>query len=464
MSAAFNFYGDGRFPSFDRANRHQLVRAECRRANQRVISLTTSWIERYKEVAEKDFEFATHTLWDSFPVDDVPNAKLNFACSKLLVVRALAELNSPSEAVFCVSLGMFFSLEDLLFRLVCNQDFFAYTTKGEGYPGCICLWLSNGSVHPQTRFYDYHHQQTKIAAIGSPCAWLTGFFSAIPSDNERYALALMMHSIAGSWVLLHERQHFWEGHLHLQSELEIRHGQKVFTSSTPTVTQAMRRAFEWQADRNATKKIIDYFVNPDALLMLPTYCKQNPAWFLRLLIVSMGSVLLLFHKATSINGSKSEYPSPQSRIFNMVRMTTARWKENEGVHGMSLSLEEILDTSYWALHDLNVASELLADEDAVRHSRSDQVAKSKESTYLFPSPREVAQQVYGTFDPNSIPPHILEGLELAQEYECHAYDMLAPYRKMACNQDIHERAPAEDRIQDSDSEVAKVTSKKVRMS
>ena len=100
----------------------------------------------------------------------------------------------------------------------------------------------------------------------------------------------------------------------------------------------------------------------------------------------------------------------------------------------------------------------------MRHSRNDQVSKSQESTCLFPNPREVAQQVYGTFDPNSIPPHILEGLELAQEYDRNAYDMLAPYRKMACTQDIHGPAPTEDQIQASHAEVAEMISKKLRKS
>jgi hypothetical protein len=291
---------------------------------------------------------------------------------------AFIQVTSSQEAQIVISLGVFIAIEDLFMRLTASMDFFSFDPSKGGnrqWHGCECFWIPSGFWGPMTRYYDYRicGYQTYIPDLSSiGVSHLFAFHSSIPLDHQRLILSTLMADIGLLWMLMHEEAHYTEGHLAL---LEKQYSAIFSKRKLGEITQerdennsiplGLLKAMEFQADCVATHATVDIICCEEYFRLMPDYCENQPAWFLRALLVAIGSTVLILQKAHSINGSAEDYPLPLTRLTTIIRYATGRIKDaRKPAYRLfgDMSEEELNIAVCGALDDLETVSSLLTRE------------------------------------------------------------------------------------------------------
>jgi hypothetical protein len=100
-----------------------------------------------------------------------------------------------------------------------------------------------------------------------------------------------------------------------------------FTLNETAGTQAIpgqdvSKVFEWQADREATRAVVDVVMRPAVLDELPAPYR-SPAWLLRFVMVAIGCVITLFDRARLIQRAKGESDVVNSHPTDRTRFLAA---------------------------------------------------------------------------------------------------------------------------------------------
>jgi hypothetical protein len=374
---------------------------------------------RYLLCASSDY-FELHKNLFRISRLPIPTARQKFSLGEDLHVNAFTLIDSDSEQYIECSLGTLLALDDLFLRLACNRDFFSFENAKIQWPGCDCYWLTDESNQPLNRYYDYSPSpqlsaQLEIgklmsdmmrsmnAAAGvrsefsvSGPSFLPRFYSGIPTDEERINLAKLMFEIGFLWIMLHEESHYDYGHL-----LFMKSRMQGKTASESRVDELkmneafspfLSRVLEWQADRGATGGVVDVMLQKKYLKRLPSYCRKNKAWLLRLILASIGCVMLIFQKGRRHKGISGTHPSIPTRLISILIHTLERL--NSSLHKSNLSLEptELMTAWIGAVVDLTCAEGLLP---AMQEFEPDGIGgkrpqRSKKSLGLWDSLSEVA--------------------------------------------------------------------------
>ena len=219
-----------------------------------------------------------------------------------------------------ISLGMFMALTDLSMRLACNSQFFSFGAAtsagadsewGRLWGGCECIWTRmTAGRGPKLRFNDYHQ-----VSVDDDMGYLSGYIEGIPCDGERISMACFLTS----WILLHEEGHYCSGHFHYLGHHLGADGMGLGeTGKQRFAPQEVpyRTVFEWQADRGATRGVVDVFFQSAFLAIVPSYVKEDrEKWLLRLIFVGIGLVIQMLQKSQVISGAESYYPTLRTRLI-----------------------------------------------------------------------------------------------------------------------------------------------------
>ena len=257
------------------------------------------------------------------------NLRVRYEVSENLQLDAKVTITGESSIVTTISRGAYLSLQDLALRCASSENFFNALDRDpeylEGWKGSSCR-APLLTHHPVARYFDYNISHTSIApklhqiwsltGMNIPestrLPWIGLFIKKLPMDNERLLLAQFILQVGISWIALHEEEHFRQGHLQYRLKLRNENKSHLFT-------EQMSKAFEFQADAKAAKGVADIFFNANSQNTLPTYAQKDWCWLLRLLIVSVGLVIISIDIGRRKKGTSSFYPSPIIRIHTVIR-------------------------------------------------------------------------------------------------------------------------------------------------
>jgi hypothetical protein len=344
------------------------------------LLLAAERLSNYSQAAIKDSRILLNRLHSISRYSESVSYRhdIQYCISDYFNFDAFAQIISPQEAQIVISLGVFLAIEDLFLRLAANMDFYSFDPNKEGkrqWHGCDCLWFAGGIWSPHTRYYDYRISQdlTETVEINSVrINHLFAFHASIPFESQRLILSSFMVDVGILWILMHEEAHYTEGHLaFLESQFgavfskqklsEINQG----SEDVNEISLDLRKAMEFQADCVAAQSVVDIFCREEYLNLVPAYCEDRSTWFLRLLLVAIGSVILVLQKAHSIHGSSENYPSPLTRLTTIFRYVLGRVKDTKKLaYRLFVHMSEIEFNGAvtGALDDLQTVSSLLTRE------------------------------------------------------------------------------------------------------
>lgn len=240
---------------------------------------------------------------------------------------AYATIAPDSTAEIVLSEGLFWALEDLVTRLVCLDGFAgdpdderrleAEFVRSESF-----IVDNDFQISPEIRYFDYHFRMRR--KTGRDTA-LSCFYTVFPLTSERKALAQLILRIGILWVMLHEESHHALGHLRYNRDalgVASRRYTLNETARTEAVPQGnVSKVFEWQADREATRGVVDVVMRQAVLDQLPSRYR-SPAWLFRFAVVAMGCVIMLFdrarlfQKARGIIDDVGSHPTERTRLLS----------------------------------------------------------------------------------------------------------------------------------------------------
>lgn len=252
-----------------------------------------------------------------------------------LILDAFACILNDKEVQITVTMGTFFGLQDILYRLACNNRFLSFHPTKDGklvWKGCTCVWFDdNRSILPALRYYDYSFNDlSNLNPLTGSGRFASAFFSGIPLDKERQDLANLMFEISICWLFMHEEAHFTRGHLHFLKEKVGVLGHPIRMSETKNGSAELmshdeHKVIEWMADRAGNTGCVDIFFQDHYLQYLPDYCSDNKkGWMLRLIIVSIGTLFSIFQKTVKSYGASELYPSSKSRLVSAIDQVLQR--------------------------------------------------------------------------------------------------------------------------------------------
>jgi hypothetical protein len=443
-----NYYTFGlKAPAYHSMLRHQIVQHEVLRKTGEDIPRIDNWLADYLQAAGSDYKETVEKLWRLTRPNERIDAPLDISVSDLMTSDAFVLLNADESASINITHGFMHALDDLFVRLACNKSFFSRETDSDlppAWDGCQCLWFKKGMVEPHTRFYDYRQVVPRLAEnLEDPAVWCSAFYCGIPLDGVRYNMATDMFAMALSWLIMHEDSHFFEGHCYYRAGnpefarlgADAKRVGEVATNKVEEPLRKLQRVFEWEADRGASRGVVDVFGKKEALPLLPEYCGGDPRWLLRMLLVSAGCVPLIFHKAHLLyKDSADNYPSPKARVVGVIQGMLAQWQQRVGHGSLSFGDMDLALTCAAALRDLWLASELLPFED-------DHVDKGVGFHYRDPTPNmdlfeshdELMECTFAICGLREGPSYHQEVTQLIEEHDSNVYDRLEPFRRMAGN-------------------------------
>lgn len=327
---------------------------------------------QYREAADADFLDVLSALHQmSRPWDQIYTHQMAFRLTGALQFGADSYTPGRVEAPVDISLGAMLALDDFFVRLACHGGFFSSGLDGPWWSGCQCFWAGRGNdCLPFTRYYDY---QLRINAGAIWQTWLSGYFFGIPLDKGRQALARFMFHVGVLWLMMHEEGHYCEGHLFYRRELmgAFRPGSRVSEvggMTGPGQDLMVEKVMEWQADRSATRAVIDVVHASELLAMLPRCCPRDALTLRRLILTAIGCVVLVMDKARQIYGQSATYPTLRTRLLGVILTAIAhgldRGREYFPRESPSVMLAHWMQAVALSLLDLRVAAHVLqADSD-----------------------------------------------------------------------------------------------------
>jgi len=223
----------------------------------------------------------------------------NLALSDSVQLDAYA---SPGRLpTIALTLGLFWALDDLVSRLVCLEGFAPapneeIAIEANFVEGDTFVVGNDLEVSPAARFSDYAPRRragpVRVTA-------LSRFFTAIPLSAERKAVAQLIVRVGLLWVLLHEEAHHVLGHIsYQQGMLGANQDSTIHDAADDQIAgdANFSKVCEWQADRDATRGVLDVVIRPAVVDDLPARFR-SPQSLMRLVMVAVGCVILLFDRA-----------------------------------------------------------------------------------------------------------------------------------------------------------------------
>lgn len=316
-----------------------------------------------------------------------------------MIFNASIYLNNVKKEVnLTFPYGLFCAIDDFFLRIHCNEEFFSEYSMKHLWRSNIFLWKGSkggffqpiGANLPHTRFYDYRqaYDSTKMNMFEDDEPFIgsnsSGFFKKIPfSDNDRMMSSKQMIYIALLWVYLHEKGHYWEGHLHFMSKqsktMKLKNNE--IEGGFVVENSLLNNIFEAQADAYATRNVLKLISkNYKSNIFIPTYCKDfnsNNSWYLRTLITSIGIVILIFEKAKWLYESAryfslrepddytlpliiyDTHPTPQTRFITIID-EIIKWAELDSFEIISKKM--LKEAIYGSFRDIYWASKLITDK------------------------------------------------------------------------------------------------------
>lgn len=287
-------------------------------------------LEKYIEATESDISiyFEWYKIFSQFQDINIQSVlPFNYSYTDSPQFEANIEISDDLQSCdINLSFGLVFSIHDLMHRICCNKGILSENFEPPEivWEGTICFFPES-HLYPKIRFSDYDPVDNTEFGVytGNTLSTLIGVFHSglAIEDKERLYTASLMEAISLTWVLFHEEAHYWHGHLHFISE-----GNSNVISETANQLikgePGLFKTFEWQADRNAIVDLINmlFVGQDDKPFELPNYIKSKyeMGWYLRIIIVSIGSTILMFQKRMLINKTSSYYPSPQTRLSTVL--------------------------------------------------------------------------------------------------------------------------------------------------
>ena len=327
-----------------------------------------------------DFFFAYSRVTDA----GYPNQNIEFLVSDSTSYGAWSQFTDGSResGSATVTLGSSLALDDLFFRCASNHGFFApeeVLLKGQEPDEFKCVWPEKTTriigkneddvLRPKLRFgcYDEARLSTRGEELlkSGAGSYLSRFFSAIPVCEDRFWLARTMSMIAHGWLFIHEEEHFSSGHLkYLTDEEGLGRGHsnvKIGAATTRSDAslgegcRLARKVIEWHADHGATNGVMDVmFKNRHFITNILGYGFDSKKSFLRLLMTSIGTVMLHFQFLETLHGRASHYPTAHTRlstlfftIAKLIRVTRKRWgvEDVDFAVALLLSIEDLVTVS-----------------------------------------------------------------------------------------------------------------------
>lgn len=289
----------------------------------------------------------------------------NLVLSEELQLDAFAFGSRPPNIV--LTLGLFWALDDLVTRLVCLQGFAPAPNEEIPLEASFVvnetLVVDNDlEISPVARFFDYAPRQR---AETVQMTVLSRFYTAVPLTAERKALAQILLRIGLLWVLLHEESHHVLGHLrYRRGMLGADQDSAIHDGADDQLTGManISKVFEWQADRDATRGVLDVVIRSAVVDELPIRFR-SPQSLLRLVMVAIGCVILLFdrtrllRRAMDAGEHGSTHPTERTRFLAATvhaRGQNEHWEATGRPGG--LTPDDIAAALIGATRDLAVAN------------------------------------------------------------------------------------------------------------
>ncbi len=182
-----------------------------------------------------------------------------------------------------------------------------------------------------------------------------------------------MFHVGVLWLMMHEEGHYCEGHLLYRRELmgAFRLSPRVSEvggMTGPGQDLVVEKVMEWQADRSATRAVIDVVHASELLAMLPRCCPRDALTLRRLSLTAIGCVVLVMDKARQIYGQSATYPTLRTRLLGVILAAVAhgldRGREYFPRENPSVMLAHWMQAAALSLLDLRIAAHVLqADSD-----------------------------------------------------------------------------------------------------
>ncbi|WP_157253580.1 hypothetical protein [Nonomuraea typhae] len=335
-------------------------------------------IREYTAASQVDFQAICQSMFAlSRPVPAIDaGSAVSYQLLSTNQVEAYTDMASDGEARISMSQGLFLALEDVLSRLVSLEGF----ADGPSENGRVrAVPLSRESlvvgndeqVRPTLRYMDYDPLLIAGDVDGRDTA-LSGFFTAIPVSEERVHLAQLMLRISLLWVMLHEESHHLLGHLHwVDDRLGIAGDEIRIDEIGPPVTgvpHLMSKVLEWQADRDATRGVIDVVMRNSVLNELPQRFR-SAQWLLRFILTAIGCTIAIFDKARIIHRSSGVHPSPRTRLLAAAATLQGYVPSPRlGAAELSLPPTSVREVSAAALTDIALVCTVVPDETVTVYS------------------------------------------------------------------------------------------------
>ena len=287
-----------------------------------------------------DFFRASRALNSEYPNDEI---LFELDCSTSYAAGCQFAEESETNGLVTISLGSSLALDDLFFRLASCRTFFArkkLVLNGFKqlpkrfdcvWPERKVRWLGGANsdvLIPSRRFDTYGFspltKKGRAWIESGSGSFLSRFFSAIPIEKTRFDTARLMSSIAHGWLFLHEETHFAEGHLGYRkiAKLGVAPFTEVDINDSTVEKFTARKVMEWHADDGATTGIVD-FVLQNMMEMLGSLERSSDSAdddeveILRLILTTIGTVMLHFRFLEVTHGQSERYPSANTRLTTL---------------------------------------------------------------------------------------------------------------------------------------------------
>lgn len=242
-----------------------------------------------------------------------------------------SRFTDSDDVEISMSLGTILALQDIALSAGCLNSFMNARTVEDGLGG---HWPGGQQINPpefiapRRRFKDYRPQmgtiddatldRIKNAGInplgenGRP--WIGWCTRAFPMDLERLSIAAYILHYSVYFMFIHEESHFLNGHFYYLMDKS--------NSLSADELARVKRGFEHQADRDASRGMVDVFFRPEHYPFsddhFPEYAQTDWFWLHRFIVTSIGISLFL----AQMNGeaeASNHYPPIGARLLTVLR-------------------------------------------------------------------------------------------------------------------------------------------------
>lgn len=203
---------------------------------------------------------------------------------------------------------------------------------------------------------------------------------------------------------MHEESHYIEGHLHfLQQRKQLL--KSVGDSDKKVLEPGLDdfiRGMEYQADLRATQATSQLFLEgPHMPFDLPEYC-ADCCGYLRLMMTSIGCIMLMTERNAYNFGYAAEYPKPRTRLVTMMKTCINHFYENRERFFLEMDEDSVFYSLVGTLQDLWIACQCLSktDDDPAKYEGIGQPTenfKHREPLETIVSPEDIHEIMYTVF-------------------------------------------------------------------